>query len=192
MILYNGFEIFRVFYTIQLIVFHHELDYSLISSDTIYNWLEVALELIAWKINLAEIVVLADQCFADNVCGLVTHTLVLEAEAILSLSQSHLCDKSFSLLVRLARKTQVHTLCFIKFTPNVGWNCRLILSNERFNNRILFTHASPSWLLIGIWLLLDLNNMLVEDRPISLDFMNILILLLTLSRNINAITFFHL
>jgi hypothetical protein len=34
--------------------------------------------------------------------------------------------------------------------------------------------------------------MLVEDRPISLDFVNILILLLTLSRNINAITFFHL
>lgn len=90
-------------YAVELVVLHHELDDSLVSSYSVHDWLEVTLELVAREVNFSEVVILSDERFADDIGRLVAHALIFEAKAVFSLCQSHLSDESFRLLVRLAR-----------------------------------------------------------------------------------------
>jgi hypothetical protein len=176
-ILDDCFQVFSMLHSIELIVLHHELHDSLVSSDSVHNRLEIALELVAREINFSEVVVLADERLADDVGRLVAHALVLEAQAVLSLGQCHLRDESFSLLVRFARQPKVHALRLVELAPHVVRNGGLVLRNERFNYGVLAAEAAAARLLVRILLWLNLNGVLVENGPLALHFVNVLILL---------------
>lgn len=66
------------------------------------------------------------------------------------------------------------------------WNGRLILRNERFNNGVFAADATSARLLIWVLLWLNLNGVLVEDGPLALDLVDVLILLLGFVANIDV------
>ena len=66
MILDNGFQVLGMFDSTQLIVFHDELDQPLVLPNTLHDWLEVALELIAGKIDLSQFIIGANKRSSDN------------------------------------------------------------------------------------------------------------------------------
>lgn len=97
------FKILRMVCSIELIILHDELDQPLVPPDTVHNWFEVALELIAREVDLLELVVVTDECLANDAGRLIAHALIPERESVFSLCQSHLSDESLLLLIGLAR-----------------------------------------------------------------------------------------
>lgn len=94
MILDNGFQVLSMFDTAQLVVFHDKLDQPLVLPYTLHDWLEVALELIARKINLSQLIVGADERLSDDIGRLEAHALISKGQSIFPLSQRHLSDES--------------------------------------------------------------------------------------------------
>jgi hypothetical protein len=101
------------------------------------------------------------------------------------------------LLIRLARKTQVHAFGLIELVPNSLRNSRSIQIVEVLDNRVFFAEVSTGRPLLWFLLALNFNRMLVEDGPLSFArlvielLVDVLDMLLLLGVQVDVFASFH-